>query len=310
MDSTATDIITEYWGLSGFWDSWNWPMQISLVLLIILSLVTSYVILITLVDQHSWLRAARSLRKRPATAESIGALLVDNDKRLKIFRNVAEAGVHAAADYGDRLVERVSFSEWVGGSIERAIGREQRNLKKGIAILPVTGVIAPAVAIYIAVIILLSCVSRYSEITLFQPSAESMAIPPHAPIDERGEASKNETSPTDEGESHDFSKSQGAPAGTPPSESLGPDPIPHISYNEHMIWIYRWVGQALRVLLAGVFIVVTAFGGYLTILARNRALEGLLRDFADELIGILLTSPPPREMPPDAVAEPTPVPAT
>jgi len=293
------------WGLYALWNTPGVMVHFLLVALVIMSIGSWYLVLSRLFDQQIWLGAGRRVQKQLETVGSIAELIHGLDSRGKSFRTIAEAGLRVASEYRGRLAERVGFHEWLASSIERAVGREQRRIQAGLAMLPTVGLVGPAVGLFGTVYLLMSGLTGYAETTALLPVPNTVAAQPYLQSDKPAEAPKDGASingPQDaEGE---------ATTGDLSRKAEEDSAIQH-GIQEHTAQLYGIIGQAMVLLLIGAFVAIPAVAGYRALLARSKKLEEALRDFASELTVRLLNSPvPPSSKGSDLAGDSAAIPAT
>src|ERR1700739_4712256 len=120
MENQATATVDNPYGLAAIWSTGDIIARSVLVLLMIMSLSSWYVILTKLWDQRKLKQSARVVEKQFWTAPS----LKDGVERLKKgddFRAIAEDGLRAASHHDGRLPYRIALNEWIPMSLPRAV---------------------------------------------------------------------------------------------------------------------------------------------------------------------------------------------
>jgi len=117
-----------------------------LLLLLIMSVGSWYVIIVKLLEQSKIGRQAKKTTSQFWNAGSVqqGA---ENLESTSPFRFIAEAGIEATKKH-DGLLQHVGFNDWVTLSIQRAIERIQSRLQGGLAFLATVGSTAPFVGLF------------------------------------------------------------------------------------------------------------------------------------------------------------------
>jgi biopolymer transport protein ExbB len=118
-----------------------------LVLLLIMSLASWYVILTKLWDQAKLKKSAKVVEKTFWTAPSIK----DGVERLKKgdeFRGIAEDGLRASSHHDGRLTDRIDLNEWITMSLQRAADGVQTKMQSGLGLLATVGSTAPFVGLF------------------------------------------------------------------------------------------------------------------------------------------------------------------
>ncbi|HEV2441236.1 MAG TPA: MotA/TolQ/ExbB proton channel family protein [Steroidobacteraceae bacterium] len=146
MGNQITSVNNPY-GLAGMWNSGDIVARGVIVLLLIMSLMSWYIILTKLWDQRRLKQSARSAEKQFWSAPS----LKDGVERLKKgdnFRAIAEDGLRAVSHHEGRLTDRVDMHEWVTMSLQRSVDQVNSNMGKGLGFLATVGSSAPFVGLF------------------------------------------------------------------------------------------------------------------------------------------------------------------
>jgi len=118
-----------------------------LIILIIMSLASWYVILTKLWDQRRLRKDYQEVQKGFWVAgnlrDGIAKLSKDN-----VFKMVAEDGVRAAQHHEGRLTDQIPLHEWITVSLYRSSDSINSRLQNGMAILATTGSTAPFVGLF------------------------------------------------------------------------------------------------------------------------------------------------------------------
>ena len=144
---TPTTTVSNPYGLAALWSSGDIIARSVLVLLLIMSLASWYVMLTKLWDQRKLKQSARVVEKQFWTAPSVK----DGVERLKKgddFRAVAEDGLRAASHHDGRLTDRIDLNEWITMSLQRAVDGVNSRLNNGLGLLATVGSTAPFVGLF------------------------------------------------------------------------------------------------------------------------------------------------------------------
>jgi biopolymer transport protein ExbB len=147
MENQATTTVSNPYGLAALWSSGDIIARSVLVLLLIMSLASWYVMLTKLWDQRKLKQSARVVEKQFWTAPSVK----DGVERLKKgddFRAVAEDGLRAASHHDGRLTDRIDLNEWITMSLQRAVDGVNSKLNNGLGLLATVGSTAPFVGLF------------------------------------------------------------------------------------------------------------------------------------------------------------------
>jgi biopolymer transport protein ExbB len=147
MENQATATVDHPYGLQALWAGGDLIARSVLIILMIMSLSSWYVILTKLWDQRKLKQSARVVEKQFWTAPS----LKDGVERLKKgddFRAIAEDGLRAASHHDGRLTDRIDLHEWNTMSLQRAVDGVNSKLQSGLGLLATVGSVAPFVGLF------------------------------------------------------------------------------------------------------------------------------------------------------------------
>ena len=146
MDSPVPASQNPY-GLMGLWNDGNVVSRGTLIVLVIMSLGSWFIIITKLWDQRNMKKSAKIVEKQFWTAPSIK----DGVERLKKgddFRYIAEDGLRAASHHEGRLTDRIDLHEWITMALQRATNGVNGKLSSGLAFLATVGSTAPFVGLF------------------------------------------------------------------------------------------------------------------------------------------------------------------
>ena len=135
------------YGLQALWAGGDIVARSVLVVLVIMSLASWFVMLTKLWDQNRLKKSAKVVEKQFWTAPSVK----DGTDRLKKgddFRSIAEDGLRAASHHDGRLTDRIDLHEWITMSLQRAVDQVNSKLHNGLGLLATVGSTAPFVGLF------------------------------------------------------------------------------------------------------------------------------------------------------------------
>jgi biopolymer transport protein ExbB len=147
MDSPVAAPADNPYGLIPLWVNGNAVTRGTLIVLIIMSLGSWFIILTKLWDQRALKKSASAVEKSFWTAPS----LKDGVEKLKKgddFRFIAEDGLRAASHHEGRLTDRIDLHEWITMALQRATEAVNGKLTNGLAFLATVGSTAPFVGLF------------------------------------------------------------------------------------------------------------------------------------------------------------------
>ncbi len=144
--SRATEIVDNPYGLEALWKGGDFVARGTLLILVIMSMGSWYIIITKLYEQFKLSGQAREANKTFWTAGTVrqGA---DTLKQESPFRFLAESGLDASNKHVG-LLGNVDLHTWIGMSIQRALENVQSRLQDGLAFLATVGSTAPFVGLF------------------------------------------------------------------------------------------------------------------------------------------------------------------
>ncbi|HEY8449150.1 MAG TPA: MotA/TolQ/ExbB proton channel family protein [Bacillota bacterium] len=147
MENEATAVVENPYGLAAVWNQGDIVSRTTLIILLLMSFFSWYIMLTKLWDQRKLRQSAKVVEKQFWTAPSIK----DGLERLKKgdeFRTIAEDGLRAVAHHDGRLTDRIDMHEWVTMSLQRSVDGVNSKLQSGLPFLATVGSTAPFVGLF------------------------------------------------------------------------------------------------------------------------------------------------------------------
>jgi biopolymer transport protein ExbB len=143
----ATEAVDNPYGLDALWKGGDFVSRGTLIILVIMSVGTWYIMIVKVWEQSRLFAAGKSANKSfwkaGSIQESVGTL-----KPTSPFRYIAESGVSASEHHEGTLVEQIDLNTWVTMSMQRAVEAIQSRLQGGLAFLATVGSTAPFVGLF------------------------------------------------------------------------------------------------------------------------------------------------------------------
>ena len=142
-----TENVENPFGLAQLWAESGVVIKSTLVILVIMSLASWYVILTKLWDQRRVRKSYKEMEKTFWVAGICGwhRKLTGKDNA---FRMIAEDGVRAAQHHEGRLTDQIPLHEWITASLYRSVDSVSNRLTNGLAILATTGSVSPFIGLF------------------------------------------------------------------------------------------------------------------------------------------------------------------
>jgi biopolymer transport protein ExbB len=141
------ETIDNPYGLEALWKQGDWVAKGTLVIMILMSMGSWYIIFTKLFEQGRLLRSAEAAMKNFWAAGSVKAG-VDKLDNGSAFRYIAEQGLKASDHHEGGLHEAIDRHTWIGMGISRAVESIQNRLQDGLAFLATVGSTAPFVGLF------------------------------------------------------------------------------------------------------------------------------------------------------------------
>lgn len=144
VDAAAPE--TNPYGLAALWSQGDLVAKGTLLIMLVMSMGSWYVIFTKLAEQLRLGRQARAAQEQFWSAGSVrqGA---DALEQGSAFRFIAEKALEGASKHTGML-GAIDFNDWVTMSIQRAIGNVQSRMQDGLALLATVGSTAPFVGLF------------------------------------------------------------------------------------------------------------------------------------------------------------------
>ena len=143
---TKEEVANPY-GLDALWSQGDFVARGTLIIMVIMSMASWYVIFTKLFEQRKLLKSADdvtdSFWKAASMKQASGTL-----PEGSAFRYIAEAGVKADEHHEGTLVEQIDRHTWITMSVDRAVGNVQSRSQDGLAVLATVGSTAPFVGLF------------------------------------------------------------------------------------------------------------------------------------------------------------------
>ena len=144
---SAKEEVNNPYGLDALWSQGDFVARGTLIIMIIMSMASWYVIFTKLFEQSKLLKSANAVTEgfwKAGTMKQAAATLPETSA----FRYIAEQGVKADEHHEGTLVEQIDRHTWITMSVDRAVGNIQSRMQDGLAVLATGGSTAPFVGLF------------------------------------------------------------------------------------------------------------------------------------------------------------------
>jgi biopolymer transport protein ExbB len=143
----ATVKVDNPYGLDALWETGDFVAKGTLVILLLMSISTWYVMISKLYDQHKMRSQAKDVQRKFWQAKSVQAGSAQLQEG-SAFRYIADTGIKSIAHHDGALLEQIDLNSWVTLSIQRAVEKIQSRLQDGLALLATVGSTAPFIGLF------------------------------------------------------------------------------------------------------------------------------------------------------------------
>lgn len=147
LSAHAAETVTNPYGLQALWEGGDMIARGTLLILVVMSMGSWYIIIAKLLEQARVLRRARVAEKKFWNAASLS----EGVRSLEAgspFRYIAETGLSARDHHHGALLEQVDLNTWIATAIERSITGVSNRLQDGLSFLGTVGSTAPFVGLF------------------------------------------------------------------------------------------------------------------------------------------------------------------
>jgi biopolymer transport protein ExbB len=145
--TVTEEAVENPYGMKALWQQGDYVAKGTLVIMVIMSMGSWYIIFTKLFEQRQMMKSARqsaeTFWKASSVKAGVGAL-----EEGSAFRFIAEQGIKASDHHEGTMVEQIDKHTWISMSVERASGSVQSRLQDGLAFLATVGSTAPFVGLF------------------------------------------------------------------------------------------------------------------------------------------------------------------
>jgi biopolymer transport protein ExbB len=145
--SPQKEVIENPYGLEALWRGGDFVSRGTLIILVIMSMGSWYIMFVKVYEQAKLFRQARDVQAKFWAANSVS----DGATQLKegtAFRYIAESGIKSTQHHEGKLLEQIDLNTWVTMAVQRAVDNVSSRLQDGLAFLATVGSTAPFVGLF------------------------------------------------------------------------------------------------------------------------------------------------------------------
>ena len=143
----SKETVDNPYGLGALWDQGDFVARGTLIVLVLMSMGSWYILITKLYESLKLSGEARSAQRSFFKSRSLreGA---EGLKSGSAFRFIADSGIGASEHHEGALTENIDHNSWVSMSVQRSIDDIQSRLQDGLAFLATVGSTAPFVGLF------------------------------------------------------------------------------------------------------------------------------------------------------------------
>jgi biopolymer transport protein ExbB len=144
---TDKETVDNPYGLEALWKQGDFVSKGTLIILIIMSMGSWYIMFVKVFEQAKLFRQAKIVNTTFWNAASIPDG-IESLKKGTAFRFIGESGMSATEHHEGKLLEQIDLNTWVTMSVQRAVDNVSSRLQDGLAFLATVGSTAPFVGLF------------------------------------------------------------------------------------------------------------------------------------------------------------------
>jgi len=145
--TVAKETVDNPYGLQALWSQGDIVARGTLIIMIIMSIGSWYIIFTKVWEQAKLMRQSNAIGDAFWKASSMKQAAASLDEK-SAFRYIAEQGVQADEHHEGTLVEQIDKHTWISMSVQRAVDNIGSRMQDGLAFLATVGSTAPFVGLF------------------------------------------------------------------------------------------------------------------------------------------------------------------
>jgi len=146
--SLAANEAANPYGLAELWGQGDFVARGTLIILVLMSLYSWFIILSKLWEQQRLLKQAKEASRDFWTGNSLDEGLQKLSGKGNVFRAMVESGIRASQHGEGKLTEHVPVAEWISAKLQQNVDRMTNDLQRGLSFLASVGSTAPFVGLF------------------------------------------------------------------------------------------------------------------------------------------------------------------
>jgi biopolymer transport protein ExbB len=144
----SSDETANPYGLAALWAQGDFVARGTLIILVLMSLYSWFIIFTKLWEQARLLRQAKQASRDFWTGHSLQEGVEKLTGKGNVFRAMAESGIKASDHHEGKLTKQVPLTEWISAKLQQNVDRVNNDLQRGLSFLASVGSTAPFVGLF------------------------------------------------------------------------------------------------------------------------------------------------------------------
>lgn len=145
--AATKETVNNPYGLDALWKGGDFVARGTLIILVLMSMGSWYIIITKLIEQVKLMGQARAAKKTFWKAPTVEAG-ISGLKPASAYHFIAQTGSTSTEHHDGALLEQIDLNTWVTMSIQRSVEKVQSRLQDGLAFLATVGSTAPFVGLF------------------------------------------------------------------------------------------------------------------------------------------------------------------
>ncbi|MGS0743453.1 MotA/TolQ/ExbB proton channel family protein [Glaciimonas sp. GG7] len=145
--AATKETVDNPYGLDALWKGGDFIARGTLIILLLMSIGSWYIIITKLIEQTKLTGLAKDAKNTFWKAPTVDAAIATL-KPTSPYRFIAQTGSTATIHHDGALLEQIDLNTWITMSIQRSVEKVQSRLQDGLAFLATVGSTAPFVGLF------------------------------------------------------------------------------------------------------------------------------------------------------------------
>lgn len=143
----AGPVAAEPDGLPALWLSGDWVAKTTVIVLVVMSVATWYILLVKLIEQVSLRRQMRDVRRLFSMDGPLQRRVISFSDG-GVFRGLIVSVLTSRAGYREAVRDSISYNDWISLAVRRVVANTATKIQGGLAMLATIASTAPFVGLF------------------------------------------------------------------------------------------------------------------------------------------------------------------